>query len=62
VNDVREICSPELNADQIEEMLAELDAICREARELSSQIKRQMVEQKRRDRQVITVRQFPRPV
>ena len=56
------LCSPELNAEQFEQMLAELDAICRQARELSTQIKVQMADQKQQDRQVVSPRRFPRPV
>ena len=57
-----DLCSPELSAQEFEEMLAELDAICRQARELSTQIKLQMVERARQDLPVPSVRTFPRPV
>ena len=57
-----EIRSPELTAEQFDEMLAELDAICRQARELSTQITLQMVEQKRREQTVVAPLRFPRPV
>ena len=54
------LCSPELNAEQFEQMLAELDAICRQARELSTQITVQMADQKQQERQVIAPLRFPR--
>jgi hypothetical protein len=53
---------PELTAEQLEEMLAELDAICRQARELSTQIALQMSEQRRRDQLVSRTLRFPRRV
>jgi hypothetical protein len=55
-------CSPELSAEQFEEMLAELDAICQKARELNTQITRQMADQKDQDRPVAGPLRFPRPV
>jgi hypothetical protein len=55
-----DLCSPELKAEQFDEMLAELDAICRQARELSTQIKLQMAEQKQREQQAVGPRRFPR--
>jgi hypothetical protein len=65
VNDARHgrppLCSPELSAQQLEEMLAELDAICRQARELSTQITLQMAEQKHQEQLACGVIRFPRP-
>jgi hypothetical protein len=65
VNEARQVrqplCSPELSAQQFEEMLAELDAICRQARELSTQIKLQMAEQKHQEQLACGVIRFPRP-
>ena len=58
----REIRGPELTAEQLEEMLAELDAICRQARELSTQIALQMSEQTRREQLVSRTLRFPRRV
>ncbi len=57
-----DLCSPELSAQQFDEMLTELDAICRQARELSTQIKLQMEEQRHQEQPVIGPRQFPRAV
>jgi hypothetical protein len=53
--------SPELTAEQFEEMLAELDALCRQARELSTEIQLQMVQQKQQDARIAGVIRFPRP-
>ena len=55
-------CSPEMNAEQLEAMLAELDEICRQARELTASIKVQMNEQKHRQQQVVAPRRFLRLV
>jgi hypothetical protein len=43
------------------DMLAELDAICRQARELSAQLATQMADQKRAEQSVIAPIQFSRP-
>jgi hypothetical protein len=65
VNDRRpvraQVSSPELSAGQFAQMLAELDAMCRQARELSAQIKLQMAEQKYQEQQAIGVIRLTRP-
>ena len=55
-------CSPDLNAEQLEAMLAELDAICRQARELTATIKVEMAGQKQQEQQVLGPQRFPRLV
>ena len=45
----------------LKDMLAELDAICRQARELSAQLALQMAEQKRAEQSVTTPIRFSRP-
>jgi hypothetical protein len=63
VNDPRRaggpVGGPELTARQVEDMLAEFDAMCRQARELSTQITRQMAAQREQDRQVASPVRFP---
>jgi hypothetical protein len=48
-------------ANPFKEMLAELDAICRQARELSAQVATQMADQKRSEQSVTAPIQFSRP-
>jgi hypothetical protein len=59
MSSVREICSPELSATELEQVLAELDALCRQARELSAALRVQMADQRRQQYQVIQVRHHP---
>ena len=56
------LSSPEVTADQLEEMLAELDALCRQAREITSSLTRQMAEQKQDQQQVLGPQRFPTAV
>jgi hypothetical protein len=57
-----QMCSPELSATQFEEMLAELDEICRQARDLSAHLTQQMAQRKEREQQVVGTRRFPRAI
>jgi hypothetical protein len=45
---------PTLSTEQFAEMLPKLNDVCRQAQELSQQIKRAMVERTRRDQQLVT--------
>ncbi len=53
--------STDTTPNPFKDMLAELDAMCRQSRELASQLTRQMADQKRAEQLVVTSIQFSRP-
>jgi hypothetical protein len=52
----------ELTREQLDAVLAELDDICRQARELTASLKADMAERKLHDRQVLGPQRFSGPI